>query len=66
MEMYCMIKMTLEISGEMIDCLEDGVEKPADFRNLFNSDICCRYLSGEKHNRVPLSEHHTQSTMCTD
>ena len=26
MEMYCMIKMTLEISGEMIDCLEDGAE----------------------------------------
>ena len=66
MEMYCMIKMTLEISREMIDCLEDGVEKLADFRNLFNLDICCRYLSGEKHNWVPLREHHTQSTACTD
>ena len=43
MEMYCMIKMTLEISGEMIDCLEDGIEKVADFRNLltqtFAADI---------------------------
>lgn len=61
-----MIKMTLQINGEMIDCLEDGVEKLADFRNLFDLDIFYRYLSGEKHSWIPLNEHHAQSTAWTD
>ena len=61
-----MIKMILQINGEMIGCSEDGVEELADFRNLLDLDICHRYLSGEKHSWIPLNEHHTQSTTWTD